>query len=519
MSHRPSVVGDIQDNEAWYDDANDDVIDYVVAIPTPNPHLCAPADNRTAPLRPCILEDVNKDIDPYDDYKPTLFVRFSTEDHNQTDHNATLKIRGGFSRQNPQKSYTLKLESKTSLLYKQRKFQLVKSFSDPSRMRNKLMYDLLRTVPHITSLKTQFVHLFIDEEDYGLYTQIEAYREEFLINRGWNDDDRLYNSVNMFFDGWALENTAVDEDGKPKDETKFSEIVEIKSGKDHRKLQEMLHAVNSDKDINAVIDKYFNRENYLTWLAINLVINNKDTIQHNFYLYNPVHSNTFYFMPWDYDGAWSPTEYLAKYEYGISVWWESKLHRKFLSDPHNREALYARAEQLRVTYFTDAALQERIDAYAGVVEPFQEQAPDGTYNSPHSWQKWARWLVDGIPQFIELYKSVIGHPMPFHERAHYDADTRELKIEWDPSVDLEGDPIVYDLYVATDPDMNSTLLHTTDLQALSHTFGAELPSGDYFVKVIAKEAGNPTHYQEAFERVETEEKEYYGVLQFHVESH
>lgn len=51
------------------------------------------------------------------------------------------------------------------------------------RFRNKLAYDLIRGIPQMVGLRTQFVHLYVQAdnteesggkfEDYGIYTQVE----------------------------------------------------------------------------------------------------------------------------------------------------------------------------------------------------------------------------------------------------------------------------------------------------------------------------------------------------------
>jgi len=517
VSKEPSVLGDIKDYDNWYKDANTDVISFDVSIPNPNSHNCVPWDDINAPSRPCTLDDINHDLDPNDNYKPILGIKFSTQDYSNNLENATFKIKGDYSRRAEQKSYSIKLNSKENLFYSQRKFSLAKSQSDASRIKNKLCFDIFREIPNITSLKTQFVQLYIDGNDYGLFTQVEAYRKEFLINRKWNEDDNLYNATGMFFDDWALENTAVNEKGEPLDEDKFEKILEIKNGKDHRALQEMLHAVNSNMDINTVIAKYFNRKNYLTWMAINLVISNKDTTYHNFYLYNPTNSKTFYFMPWDYDGAWATAKYLGKYEHGISVWWESLLAKKFLSIQKNRDDLYALADEIRNKYFTDTNMRKKIDSYENSVRPFQSRYPDNMNNSDSSWKHASDNLISLMPANIALYKNAIGDPMPFREYIEYNSSSNILNIHWTKSVDLENDPIVYDLKVSDNYDFNSTLLSIENIKDCNYSTIITLSQGTYYLKVISKETNNPTHWQEAFNRLEQPNKTIYGVESFHVQ--
>ncbi|MDQ7042959.1 MAG: CotH kinase family protein, partial [Sulfurimonas sp.] len=280
----PSFRGAIVDKDSWYEDANNDVIVMNIINPIPNEYECQPADNLTLVPRPCTIEDVNLDIDPADSYEPTLHVQMSTNSFIPSSNlmNATLKIKGNYSRTLDQKSYSLKLDSKTNLFMKQRKFGLTKSQSDTSRTKNKLAFDLFRIIPNITSLKVQFIDLKINNVDYGLFHHVETIRKEYLINRGWNEDDKLYNTVNFYFK--EHEELALTASGEPVNEARFKEILEIRTGDEHLVLAEMLRAIAVTTNIDDVIAKYFNRDNYMTWLAINLILNNKDTVQQNFYL-------------------------------------------------------------------------------------------------------------------------------------------------------------------------------------------------------------------------------------------
>lgn len=531
-----SVSGSIVDSTTWYSLVPDSrmeinssnttvngvtpsLLTLNVNIPIPNTSECAPWNDQNGTLRPCTLDDVDHDLDGGDSYSPVLNATMSSGTFSGS---AQFDIRGNYTRTAAQKSYAIKLDSTTALMDSQRKYQLNKHQSDRSRMKNKLAFDLFKEIPNITSLKTQFVNLKITDDvngtiDYGLFTHVEAIRKEYLVNRGWNKDDNLYNAAGFSFDEWALSRVAVDANGQPLDNTQFQSALEIKRGTEHSNVSEMVSAVINTTDIDAVIEKYFNRDNYMTWLATNLILGNKDTTYHNFFLYNPLYSKKFYFLPWDYDGAWSTTQYLGKSEYGISVWWEVPLHRKFLSIKKNRDDLYALTEYIRANYITDAKVQALLDAYEPIVRPFQSKLPDSGHNSDATWLTAKQALVTGLQANIDLYKSVIGDPMPFRETAEYNSTTNIFSASWDESVDLEGDTIVYDLNVSSDYDFNTTLISEQNLTGLTYTKNINLASGTYYLKVIAKDDNNASSYQEAFDLVTaTDSTNRYGVKAFQV---
>ena len=357
----PSFTGNIVDQDpSWYDDMTDDtdeltVLEMKVTAPEPNEYLCKPFDDLAAPKRGCTLLDIYNDTDANDDYEPVLHAQMQMDDFLVPDEfmNSVFKQKGKSTRGDEQKSYRIKLDSKTILYKNERTFQLNKHPYDDSRMKNKMAFDIFIDIPNITSLKTKFVQLYVNDVHYGLYTHIESVGLEYLVNRGLKKDENLYKAQEFGF--FLNDKLALDEDGKPVDPEAFDTIIEVERGKDHTKLINMVDIVN--KDLNEVefeifFNRYFNRENYITWMAINLVMANKDTVSQNFYLLNPLGSDTFYFLPWDYDGAGRETVKYSRWELGIGNWWGIPLHRKFLRVKKNRDDLYAMADKLRAVYIT-----------------------------------------------------------------------------------------------------------------------------------------------------------------------
>lgn len=512
----PSVTGNISDNLDWYDDEATLKTVYT-SYSIPNSQLCAPWQDTSAALRACTLDDINHDLDPDDSYEPYLDVILTSDEFHSSTENAKFKIRGNYTRFSDQKSYAIKLYSKDNLLDSTRKFNLNKHQSDRSRVKNKLAMDLIKDIPNITSNKTQFYQLYLNSESYGLFTHVEALSEEYMIHRGWNTDDNLYNINNFTFD--STHGLEVDQDGKPLDEVAFNLQVEIKNGKDHRKFVEVVEAINSNTPIDTIIAKYFNRDNYLKWLAIQIILGNKDTYYHNYALYNPKYSDTFYFIPWDYDGAWSKAENLGKYEYSIGVWWPVPLHKKFLSIKKNFDDLNTTIYDLRENYFSDAKIQGLLDSYSLLIENFMGEVPDNENNSNSTWNEAINDLIPLISNNnIKLYEDEIGNPMPFE--VYYDDSLKT--ISWDESIDLEGDEIVYDLKIASYFDMNNSLVTEENLTTLSYTLDTlstnTLAPGIYYAQIISKEKYNPENYQIAYiyRKKDADGNRYYGIFEFEV---
>ena len=132
---------------------------------------------------------------------------------------------------------------------------------------------------------------------YGLYTEIEQPNKTYLEARGLSSSGNMYKARDFSF---RLDDVLKDVDNPGYDEEAFETVLSIREADNHKKLLEMLEAVNDEtNDFEEVFHKYFNEDNYLTWLAFNLLMGNDDIINHNFIIYNPSNSQTWYFIPWD----------------------------------------------------------------------------------------------------------------------------------------------------------------------------------------------------------------------------
>jgi spore coat protein H len=256
---------------------------------------------------------------------------------------------------------------------------------------------------------------------------------------------------------------------------------------------------------------------------------NKDTVSQNFYLYNPKHSDTFYLLPWDYDGASRDINRYAKWELGYGVWWGIPLHKKFLRIKKNRDDLDAMVTYLRENYITPQTVQAKLDRYRVLVEPFIGREPDSTILHYYNWEEEFESLPARLDVNIQNYRSQIGSPMPFWQSFSY--EDGNLTLIWEESVDFEGDPIVYDIELGYTPDLNTTIIDKKGLSVengdlnitpdgrVSYSEPRSFPSGTVlYMKVTAREASNPDHYQIAFNKeVRIGRIKFYGVMEIIIE--
>ena len=149
--------------------------------------------------------------------------------------NATVQIRGQTSSRNAQKNYKIELKKNKGTWRGQRTINLNKHMTEGMRFRNKLAYDLLKGIPQLISLRTQFVHLYVKDttdgsadaefEDYGLYTQVEQLNKTGLKNHGLDSNGQLY-KINSF-EFYRYEDVIKREDDADYNQKKFEKYLEI----------------------------------------------------------------------------------------------------------------------------------------------------------------------------------------------------------------------------------------------------------------------------------------------------
>ena len=125
--------------------------------------------------------------------------------YGETVANSTVQIRGGSSSMYAQKSYKIELFDGGGDWRGQTTIALNKHWGDLTRARAKLTFDLLKSIPNVVSLRTQYVHLYVKDEtatppetayrDYGLYTQIEQPNRRFLRNHLLDRYGQLYKAT------------------------------------------------------------------------------------------------------------------------------------------------------------------------------------------------------------------------------------------------------------------------------------------------------------------------------------
>lgn len=441
--------------------------------------------------------------------------------------NGEISLRGNTARFYSQRSYKINLNDQAGLWNDQRVLNLNKHPTDPTRIRNKLSFDLFETLPDSVSLRTQFVHLYLKDlsetgskehgyTDYGLFTHIEQPNKQFLRNHWLDPNGQLYKAI--LFEFFPYKDEIKLESDPAYDQTLFNSRLEIRGREEHEKLVQLLEDVNDlNIPINEVIEKHFNLDNYLTWLAANILMDNMDTNAANYLIYSPLNSDKWYFFPWDYDGGWElqrTSGSIGETNKGISNYWGVVLHSRFLRSEANIKLLKDKIDVLYDKHI-NGSLQMKIAQYREVVEPFLNRAPDRNFlpESLGTLDEQFRMIADTPLRSIQRFQEDLERPRPF-----FLGDLVQVgevsQFNWDPAFDLQGDDLTYDWAMSKDPAFTQILKEEKGLMKTSHEVRG-MDSGTYYWRVIVKDASG--NRQIPFDLVKDEKGEpHYGIRQIEV---
>lgn len=449
--------------------------------------------------------------------------------YGETAPNATVQVRGQTSSEYAQKNYKIELKKNKGTWRGQRTINLNKHMGEGMRFRNKLAYDLMKKIPQMLSLRTQFVHLYVKDNtdgtsdsfaDYGLYTQVEQLNKTGMKAHGLDSNGQLY-KINSF-EFYRYEDVIKKEDEVDYDQKKFEKHLEIKGNSDHSKLIEMLDTVNDYSiPIDEILNQYFDTENITYWMAYQILTGNVDTQNRNSYIYSPLNSDTWYFISWDNDGSFMRTEYKIRqfsdqggWESGISNYWGNVLFQRCLKSQTFRDKLNDAILDLKENYPTEDRLTTMIESYKSVVKPYAYSMPD-QMNEPLTEEQYEQ-VAAAIPGEVEknyqLYLESLEKPMPFYIGVPV-IENNKLKLVWDVSYDFDAEDITYTVEVARDY-LFQDVIYRSENQPLPEMAMDVPEAGQYFVRV---RAGNKSGYtQDAFDYYVTDSGKNYGMKCFYV---
>jgi hypothetical protein len=180
-------------------------------------------------------------------------------------------------------------------------------FKDPSLIRETMGYDIFEAAGCPAS-RTSHIKLYVtvpgtySREFFGVYVSVEQVNKHYLADRFPENEGNLYKAGQQGADlTWKGSDSSAYKTplNDPPYEKKTNEIED-----DWTDFIHFLDVLNNTPVINfkTEIEKVFNVDGFLDYLAANTVLSNMDSIagrRCNFYLYHNMATGKFEFIPWD----------------------------------------------------------------------------------------------------------------------------------------------------------------------------------------------------------------------------
>lgn len=427
--------------------------------------------------------------------------------------NAVIRVRGNGARGRSIKSYKVILEEEAGDFMGQTNLNINKHI-DASKIATKLQTDLLAEMDDIGSYRAYFMRVWIrdtaepeDEQEfkyYGLYIETEQPNKTYLKARSLSTNAVMYKARNFNF---SKVDVLRDVDDPLYSEEEFEKVLGIREGNNHKKLLEMLEAVNdTTRDFEETFKTYFNEDNYLTWMAFNLLMGNEDFINQNYIIYSPENSITWYFVPWDLDGSLNFGEHVRIDSHpimhrGAQLLNQCVLHRRYLRIPGSVEKIQNKMRELLETNITRERVTELLDSYKPVLEKTVTQEAELSFLEMKPNELFPYWdtLYDGIMEKYEEFSVAMDYPAPMFVARPERYPDGSLLFAWDPAFSYQGRTITYSIQIYEDYNMQNLVYEADNILDTEYIMEEGLERGTYYLMTKASDsAGNEQISMERF---------------------
>lgn len=249
-----------------------------------------------------IYENVESDIE----WRATFI--FNNGTIHDTIENIGFRLRGNTSRQSAKKSFKVSFNTFESgrKYHGVEKMNLNGEHNDPTVARSKISWDLCRQAG-IPASRSNYVQVYINNDFYGLYINVEHIDEEFVDKRFDNQDGNLYKCL------WPADLNYI---GSNPDLYKFEagdrRTYDLKTNTeldDYTDIAHFIDVLNNTPldDLPCELEKVFNVQDYLKIMAMDVFTANWDGYifnQNNFYLYHNTETGKFEYIPYDLDNTY-----------------------------------------------------------------------------------------------------------------------------------------------------------------------------------------------------------------------
>ncbi len=334
-------------------------------------------------INPDTLDWIYENVESYLEWHATFI--FESDALIDTVENIGFRLRGNTSRYSAKKSFKVSFNTfePGRKWYGLEKLNLNGEHNDPSIMRSKLSWDILRAMD-VPAPRCNHVRVYINGNFYGVYVNVEHIDEEFVKSRFGNNDGNLYKC--LYPADLAYKGSNPDVYKEYFGDRRAYDLKTNKGLDDYSDLAEFINVLNNSSNGNFFcgMESVFNIYDYLRAAAVDVFIANWDGYiynKNNFYLYHNTDYGKFEYIPYDLDNTygidwfgkeWSTRDIYDWEQHGNEVrpLYTRIMENEILKDLYSYYMLYL-VEEVTAT----DSLFERLDALRDMIAPFVAQDP------------------------------------------------------------------------------------------------------------------------------------------------
>ena len=291
-----------------------------------------------------------------------------------------FRLRGNTSRYSKKKSFRVSFNTFTAggKYYGVEKLNLNGEHNDPSVMRSKLMWDILRKW-EIPAPRANHVQVYINGNNYGLYLNVEHIDEEFALARFGNKDGNLYKCLYPA----DLDYLGADPDSYKvmSGDRQIYELTTNLEENDYSDLAAFIGVLENSPEERLICDleALFNTYDYLKIMAADIFCGDWDGYiynKNNFYLYHNTATGKMEYIPYDVDNTfgidWFNIDWAQRNIYDWKRGGSEKrpLYDRIISNAELRQQFTFYAGQLLTSTIDMDSLTQSIEARKNMIAPF-----------------------------------------------------------------------------------------------------------------------------------------------------
>lgn len=358
------------------------------------------------------LSAIIKNIDSNHEFKAQFI--FTTSGYIDTVNNIGFRLRGNTSRRSDKKSFKVSFNSfKTGKeFFGLQKMNLNGEHNDPSIMRSFLSWELAESL-QIVSTRSNHVDLYINDEYFGLYMNVEHIDDVFLKKRYGHELGNLYKCLNPANLEYLGKNKSLYKQ-------KGYELNLANDGSDFTDLIELTQILSETPTENLALklEPIFNVNGFIRYLALETFTGHWDAYsfgKNNFYLFKNKLTGKFEFIPYDMDNTfgidWYGIDWATR---NIYQWWNQDENR-FLTEKIMGNAAY----KDRYSYFLNEIVADyaKIEDYYQLIDDTKERIESSAKKDTYRTMDYGWSYADFQKSFDEsLGKHVTYGLKPFIEK-------------------------------------------------------------------------------------------------------